>query len=158
SSDKFLASCGLPSKSCAHSSNPAPGAEGLAGYLAVIEIVTDTLDFLIRLVPLSGNQHHVAGGSPIHGVADGFPPIHQGDGPLPHLSVKPFLHVGDNRLGIFGAGIVRSEDDHIAVLRGDSGHPGTLAPVPVPAASHDAVYGSAGEAANRLEHILQTVR
>src|SRR5690606_39730454 len=87
-----------------------------------------------------------------------LPPVRLGDRPLPIRSVKPRHHVGDNRLRVFGTGIIGGENHHVTVLSGDASHLGPLPPVAISAASHHTIYGSPGKLAYRYQHILQTVR
>jgi hypothetical protein len=66
--------------------------------------------------------------------------------------------LGDDRLGILTARIVRGDDGHVGKARGDRAHQRTLAPVPIAAAAEHTDQPAVRQRAGLVQHRLEGTR
>ena len=96
--------------------------KNLLQHLAVVEVVLDTLNFLIVLVPLPGHEHHIAALRKGAGCANGFPAVGNLQAAGREVTIQAFFHLPQDFLGILIARIVAGENHPVAAQRGLARH------------------------------------
>src|SRR5579885_859950 len=128
--------------------------EDLPGHGPIVELQHLVPHYLVGLVPLPRDHHHVARARQRQGPFDG--PAAVGDA-LVAPRDRPLLDLPDDGDRVLAAGVVGGEDGEIRQLRPDAPHDGTLGPVPLPAAPEDHDPPPGGDVRGEPEDLLQAV-
>ncbi|CAM5196482.1 hypothetical protein CDEN61S_04220 [Castellaniella denitrificans] len=134
-----------------------PPGQREARPFAVVEGAAHMMDFLVGLVALAGQQHHV----PLVRAPDAF---QDGVGPV-RPDVRADRHARhdlfDDGLGRFGARIVGGDHDGVGQPGRHAAHQGPLAGIPVAAAAEHAAQAAAavpGQRTQGRQHPFQGIR
>ena len=125
--------------------------------LPLIQRIGCRADDLIGLVPLAGQHHYVAVRSVVECVGDRLAPVFQ-HGERRLRLVHPFENVVQDRIGRFGARIVRGDDHRVGKRRGDPSHARPLGAVAISPAAKHCDHTVFRKAADGGEDIFQSVR
>jgi hypothetical protein len=130
--------------------------DGGGRLLAVVEVDLGLAEDLVVLVPLAGDEHHVAGAGETHRHADGRSPVG-----LDEDLGAGLAHAGDDGVDdgarLLGARVVRGDHRHVGVAGDDGAHPGPLGRIAIAAAAEDDDEPARRERAQRGDDPLQRV-
>ena len=127
----------------------------------VVEVVLDTIDFLIGLVSLSGHEYHVSLLSHHAGGADSLASVNNAEYFFLLRIVETRYHVVDDGLWLFVAWIVAGQYHFVAPLDCFHSHQRPLTLVAVSSCSANGDYFSTFAieyVVDGYQHVLQCVR
>ena len=113
--------------------------------------------FLIRLVPLAGDQNRIARLRPRDDLLNRATPIQLDLAGVRAHRLVAFLDLGRDLHRIFPARIVAGDERIIRQLGGDAPHLGTLAGIAIAAAAEGQQHAALRDFAQRGQHVLQGV-
>ena len=114
-------------------------------------------DDLIVLMPLAGQENHIALSGQVDRPADGLHPVTDPD-PRGCGTRQAGFNFIDDALGILGPGVVAGQDHQIRKFRGDLPHQRPLQAVPVPAAAEQADQPSRRRLPKAAQDLFQGIR
>jgi hypothetical protein len=128
--------------------------DGPSGDGDIVEGVAFALDFLVGFVAFAGDENEVAWSGEFDGAADGgfaiFDNFVVGE-------LEAGFHIGEDLAGVFGAGVVGSEDDVVGEGFSGASHEGAFGFIAVAAAAEDAEEACGLEFAEGFEGVFDGV-
>ena len=126
----------------------------------IIKVVLYTLNNLIILMTLSGNQDNISRLCQYAGCTDGFPSIYDSQYALALFLSQTSQHIVDDLLRLLESGVVAGDNHTVAVLYSLLSHQRTLTLIPV---ATSATYRPALTTMfqyfiDGVQHVLQRIR
>lgn len=133
--------------------------KNVAQHFVVVEVVFDTLDFLVIFVSFPSNKNNISFFCQSASRFDGFFPVDYGDDVLFLFFVESCHHIVYDVLWIFEARVVAGDDDGVAGVDSLLGHYWAFPFIAVPART---AYGNHLTSVSKhlfysVEHIDQSV-
>ena len=127
-----------------------------ARNIGIVERMAHAKDFLVGLVALAGDEHHVVGAGHADRLGDGLAAVALHDGA--RRMFQPGHDVGRDGIAILATRVVVGHDHHVGAALGDQRHLRTLAGIALAAATEHADQLADGVRAQRCQGLFQRVR
>src|SRR5579859_2163643 len=123
------------------------GLQGAGGFFEVVEVVFLGSDNLVVFVAFAGDEDDVAGGGVGEDADDGGAAVDLDGGGAAGGWGEAGDDLVEDRLGVFGSGVVAGDVEGIGEFFGGAGHSGALGAVAVATAAEEDAEFAAGEGA-----------